>query len=190
VSTEPPAPDVVTLADVEVRLDTISNALGAEFPRRVLYVPATAENLGRYAQAAERLAAGDVVVAMAQLRLQEQLDAQQLRLATLQRLQEVIGGERGRLDTVSARLTTARDSLQKVSALVDDVANMVRDMLIASAAETRELAQENLAKVDSTRAALHSRSRTVDGRHLPATGASDRAEHRKCRSPAPCSRLA
>jgi hypothetical protein len=154
VSTEPPAPDVVTLADVEVRLDTVANELGAEFPRRVLYVPASAENLGRYAQAAERLAAGDVLVAMAQLRLQEQLDAQRLRLATLQRLQEVIGQERSRLDTVTARLTTARDSLQRVSAGVDEVANMVRDMLVASAAETRELAQANLTKVDSTRAAL------------------------------------
>ncbi len=154
VATDPPAPDVVTLADVEVRLDTVANALGAGFPRRVLYVPASTENLGRYAQAAERLAAGDVLVAMAQLRLQEQLDAQQLRLATMQRLQEVIGQERSRLDTVTARLTTARDSLQRVSAAVDEVANMVRDMLVASAAETRELAQANLAKVDSTRAAL------------------------------------
>ena len=154
IATDPPAPDVVTLADVEVRLDTVANALGAGFPRRVLYVPASTENLGRYAQAAERLAAGDVLVAMAQLRLQEQLDAQQVRLATMQRLQEVIGQERSRLDTVTARLTTARDSLQRVSAGVDEVANMVRDMLIASAAETRELAQANLAKVDSTRAAL------------------------------------
>ncbi len=154
VSTEPPAPDVVTLADVEVRLDTVSNSLGADFPRRVMYVPASAENLGRYAQAAERLATGDVLVAMAQLRLQEQLDAQQLRVATLQRLSEVIAGERTRLDTVTARLTTARDSLQRVAAAVDEVANMVRDMLVASAAETRELAQANLTKADSTRAAL------------------------------------
>ena len=163
VSTEPPAPDVVTLADVEIRLDTVSNSLGAEFPRRVLYVPASTENLGRYAQAAERLAAGDVVVAMAQLRLQEQLDAQQLRLATLQRLQEVIGAERSSLDTVTARLTTARDSLQRVSAFVDEVANMVRDMLVASAAETRELAQENLTKVDSTRAALGASPGSTEG---------------------------
>lgn len=151
---EPPSPDVVTLADVEVRLDTVANALGNEFPRRVLYVPASTENLGRYAQAAERLAAGDVVVAMAQMRLQEQLDAQALRLATLQRLQEVIGAERGSLDTISARLTAARDSLQRIAQLIDEVANQVRDMLRASAVETRELAQENLTKADSTRAAL------------------------------------
>ena len=154
VATDPPAPDVVTLADIEVRLDTVANALGAEFPRRVMYVPASTQNLARYAQAAERLAAGDVTVAMAQLRLQEQLDAQQLRVATLVRLQEVIAAERGRLDTVTANLTTARDSLQRVSLQVDDVANMVRDMLRASAAETRELAQENLSKVDSTRGSL------------------------------------
>jgi TolA-binding protein len=162
VSTEPPSPDIVTLADVEVRLDTVSSALGPEFPRRVLYVPASTENLGRYAQAAERLAAGDVLVAMAQLRLQEQLDAQQLRIATLQRLQEVIGAERSRLDTVTARLTTARDSLQRVSQMVDEVATMVRDMLRASAAETRELAQENLAKADSTRAALGAGAGTME----------------------------
>ena len=163
VSTEPPAPDVVTLADVEIRLDTVSNSLAADFPRRVLYVPASTENLSRYAQAAERLAAGDVVVAMAQLRLQEQLDAQQLRLATLQRLQEVIGAERSSLDTVTARLTTARDSLQRVAAVVDEVANMVRDMLVASAAETRELAQENLTKADSTRAALGASPGSTEG---------------------------
>jgi hypothetical protein len=166
VSTEPPAPDVVTLADVEIRLDTVSNTLGADFPRRVLYVPASAENLGRYAQAAERLAAGDVLVAMAQLRLQEQLDAQQLRLATLQRLHDVIGAERSRLDTVSARLNTARDSLQRVAAAVDEVANMVRDMLVASAAETRELAQANLAKADSTRAALGASAGSTEGNIL------------------------
>ncbi len=166
VATDPPAPDVVTLADVEVRLDTVANALGAGFPRRVLYVPASAENLGRYAQAAERLAAGDVLVAMAQLRLQEQLDAQQLRLATLQRLQEVIGQERSRLDTVTARLTGARDSLQRVSSMVDEVANMVRDMLVASAAETRELAQANLTKVDSTRAALGASSGSTESNIL------------------------
>jgi tetratricopeptide (TPR) repeat protein len=162
VSTEPPAPDVVTLADVEVRFDTVSNALGTDFPRRVLYVPATAENLGRYAQAAERLAAGDVTVAMAQLRLQEQLDAAQLRLATLQRLHEVIGAERSRLDTVTTRLTAARDSLARISQLVDEVALMVRDMLRASAAETRELAQENLTKTDSTRAALGAGAGTTE----------------------------
>jgi tetratricopeptide (TPR) repeat protein len=161
-STEPPAPDVVTLADVEVRLDTISSSLGPEFPRRVLYVPASAENLGRYAQAAERLAAGDVLVAMAQLRLQELLDVEQLRLATLQRLQEVIAAERSRLDTVTARLTSARDSLARISELVDDVAITVRDMLRASATETRELAQENLAKVDSTRAALGASAGTTE----------------------------
>lgn len=163
VSTEPPSPDVVTLADIEGRLDTVSNALGTEFPRRVLYVAASTENLGRYAQVAERLAAGDVSVAMAQLRLQEHLDAQQLRTATLQRLQEVIAAERSRLDTVTARLTVARDSLQRISQLVDDVAIMVRDMLRASATETRELAQENLAKVDSTRAALGARVGTAEG---------------------------
>ena len=162
VSTEPPSPHVVTLADVEVRLDTVTNALGTEFPRRVLYVSASTENLGRYAQVAERLAAGDVMVAVAQLRLQEQLDAQQLRLATLQRLQEVIAAERSRLDTVTARLTTARDSLQRISQLVDDVAITVRDMLRASATETRELAQENLAKTDSTRAALGARVGTTE----------------------------
>ena len=161
-STEPPTPDVVTLADVEVRLDTVSNALGPEFPRRVLYVPASADNLARYAQAAERLAAGDVLVAMAQLRLQEQLDAQQLRLATLQRLHEVIGAERSRLDTVTARLTSARDSLARISELVDDVALTVRDMLRAAATETRELAQENLAKADSTRAALGAGAGTTE----------------------------
>ena len=159
---EPPSPDVVTLADVEVRLDTVANALGNEFPRRVLYVPASAENLGRYAQAAERLAAGDVVVAMAQMRLQEQLDAQALRLATLQRLSEVIGAERGSLDTVSARLTAARDSLQRIAQLIDEVANQVRDMLRASAVETRELAQENLTKADSTRAALGAGAGTME----------------------------
>jgi tetratricopeptide (TPR) repeat protein len=163
VSTEPPSPDVVTLADVEVRLDTVSNALGTEFPRRVMYVAASTENLGRYAQVAERLAAGDVSVAMAQLRLQEQLDAQQLRVATLQRLQEVIATERSRLDTVTARLTAARDSLQRISQLVDDVAIRVRDMLRASATETRELAQENLAKTDSTRAALGAGVGTTEG---------------------------
>ncbi|MGQ0713037.1 MAG: hypothetical protein ACT4PJ_04815 [Gemmatimonadaceae bacterium] len=154
VGTEPPSPSIVTLSDVAMRLDTVGASLGPAFPQRVLYVPASAENLGRYAQASERLAAGDVLVAMAQLRLQQEIDAQQLRIATLTRLQEVIGMERGRLDTVTARLTAARDSLQRISQVVDEVANMVRDMLRASAAESRELAQENLAKVDSTQAAL------------------------------------
>ena len=153
-TTEPPLPSVVTLADVSMRLDTIGASLGTEFPQRVLYVPASTENLGRYAQAAERLAAGDVLVALARLRLQEELDAQQLRIATLTRLQEVIAQERSNLDTVTARLTAARDSLQKIGVLIDEVALHVRDMLRASATESRELAQENLAKVDSTRAAL------------------------------------
>jgi hypothetical protein len=162
-TTQPPLPNVVTLADVSMRLDTIGSALGTEFPQRVLYVPASTENLGRYAQASERLAAGDVLVAMARLRLQEELDAQQLRIATLTRLQEVIAQERSSLDTVTARLTAARDSLQKIGVLIDEVALHVRDMLRASAAESRELAQENLAKVDSTRAALGASVGSTEG---------------------------
>ncbi|MDQ4080891.1 MAG: hypothetical protein M3125_09050 [Gemmatimonadota bacterium] len=161
-TTEPPLPNVVTLTDISMRLDTVGASLGTEFPQRVLYVPASTENLGRYAQAAERLAAGDVLVAMTRLRLQEELDAQQLRIATLTRLQEVIAQERASLDTVTARLTAARDSLQKIGVLIDEVALHVRDMLRASAAESRELAQENLAKVDSTRAALGASAGTTE----------------------------
>lgn len=163
VATQPPAPDVITLGDIAPRLDTVGMALGDAFPRRVLYVPASVDAFARYAQAAERLAAGDVTVAVARLRLQERLDAQALRLATLQRLQEVIALERGRLDTVTARLTTARDSLQRVSQQVEEVATMVRGMLQASAVETRELAQANLAKTDSTRAALGASVGTTEG---------------------------
>jgi hypothetical protein len=161
-TTEPPSPSIVTLADVSMRLDTVGASLGTDFPQRVLYVPASAENLGRYAQAAERLAAGDVLVAMARLRLQEELDAQQLRIATLTRLQEVIAQERSSLDTVTARLTFARDSLQRIASSIDEVANRVRDLLRASATESRELAQENLGKIDSTRAALGASAGSIE----------------------------
>jgi hypothetical protein len=77
-------------------------------------------------------------------------------------LQEVIAQERASLDTVAARLTAARDSLQRIATAIDEVALHVRDLLRASAAEARELAQENLAKVDSTRGALGASAGSIE----------------------------
>ena len=148
------APDIVSLADVEARLTTLGPSLGGGFPRRVLYLNTAGGDRTAYLQRAQALNAADVAVAVARYRLAEQLEAHQLKIATIQRLQEYLAGEGGRFDAMASRLQMARDSIARVTAALDATAEQVRSFMRFQTAETRRLAGENAARIDSIRSRL------------------------------------
>ena len=148
------APELVSVTDVEARLGALSAPLGAGLSHRLVYVTAAGGTQpAAYVQRAQALRQADVAVALARYRLQELLDAHAAKIALLQRLQQMLGEEGGRLTEAGTRLAAVRDSLARVSATVDATRARLRDLLRGEAEAVRQLAAENEARADSLRRA-------------------------------------
>lgn len=154
----PPArtgPEPVTVADVETRADSLSPALGPEFPRRVLYMPASSPAVGAsYADRAQELASADVAVVLARYRVKEQLDAQVMVIASLEDMQKLIGTSRDDLASGARTLAALQDSLAGMATALERARGRIRTMLSSQAANTRAMAMQNAHTIDSLRAAL------------------------------------
>lgn len=159
------APEIVSLEDVSVRLDSLSGMNAA--PRRLLFSTASAAtNRAEYGTRAQALYDADVRVALARFQLQEQLAAQARQLATLRALQAQLEGANSELAPLAARLTAARDSLARVAAVLDVAGQRLTALFQTQIAATRTLAAENAALLDSVRTSLGATMTTKDGEVL------------------------
>ncbi len=152
------AVDIVSLDDISARLDAIAPGgavATATFPRRIVFVSATSGSSGsEYARQAQQLYAADVAVALARHRLGAALTALAMRIATLERLQEMATAQNAAFDQTAATLALAQDSLGRLSARLDVVGTRLRQIFGAQADVTRLLATENSAMIDSIRTAM------------------------------------
>ena len=149
------APEVVSVAQVEARLDSLAPSLGADFPRRLVYAPASSPAaLASYADRAQALSSADAAVTLARFRLQEQLDVQVMRIAALEDLQHLTAATRANLATEDQQLASLQDSIARVGTSLDKSRTRVHEMLATQVAATQTAAAENVRMVDSLRAAL------------------------------------
>ena len=151
------APRIITLTDVQTRVDSVAPALGADFPRRILYRGVSAPaSRAAYATSAEALDAADAAVALARFRLQSQQGTQALRIGALQEFQHLIADSRAVLEENARTLGLVRDSLGRMTAVLTDSRRRVREALGKQVTLTKEMAAENVAMLDSVKASLGS----------------------------------
>ncbi|MGI8496554.1 MAG: hypothetical protein ACR2OG_03080 [Gemmatimonadaceae bacterium] len=144
------APTLVSLADIDKRLQSVGGSLAGDFPRRVLYVPASGStNFAGYVSRSDALSNADVSVALARFRLKEQMNQRAARLAVLQALQQLVTKAGEGLTASAAQLTAAQDSLAKLSTSIEATVARVRAFVQQNADATRQIANENLAMQDS-----------------------------------------
>ena len=168
------APEVVSLADVNARLSTVTGLDGA-VSRRVLFTQASATNTrADYAARAQGLREADVQVALARFRVQEAIDAQARQLATLQALQQTLTTEGASFGVLSAKLTAAQDSLSRMATSLDAAAGRLRQLFQGQINATRLLADENLELVDSVRSVLAASSGSMERELLDREAATSR----------------
>ena len=146
------APEVVSLTDVTTRIDAITPSIDAVVPRRVLLAPASAtRNRADFGLGSQGLYEADVAVALARYRLDEQMEAQRLQLALLRRFQGILAADMRGFDTLTRGLTAAQDSLARVSAVLAAANTRLTQMFMIQISETRRVADENIAAIDSLR---------------------------------------
>ena len=147
-------PEIISLTDVDQRLQQAGPAV-TEVPRRAVYVQASAtNNRVEYAGRAQALYDADVAVALARHRVQEAMDMQQAQLTMLRALQARLAGDSATFTPFATRLQAAQDSLARLATTLDAAGTRLRQMFQAQVNTTRMLAQENAVLIDSLRREL------------------------------------
>ena len=153
-------PEIVSLADVSVRLDAVRPVSGGEVPRRLFYTPVSATlNRAQYAQRSQALFDADIAVALARYNVEQQMQAQTRQIAMLRALQAAIALQGDSIGQIEMRLTAAQDSLARVAGLLDAASARILGLLRNNLEASRQLAQENLRLIDSVRTSFASDSR-------------------------------
>lgn len=149
-------PELVTYDDVRTRVDAIGGPFGSGLPRRALFTQAASSGAMRTELAARSQAfyEADLQVGVARHRLQQQLDAQARQLELLRVLERELADGTALLGPLTAQVTTARDSLARLAAALDEAGARVRQLFQAQINETRTIAAENSAAIDSVRRSL------------------------------------
>ena len=150
------ATDIIALDDVGARVQSLAGASNA-FPRRVLFTQTSATgNRAEFTRRSRALADADAAVALARHRLQEQLDANELQLATMRALQKYIGDQNNAFAQLAAQLKNVSDSLARLNVSLDATSARLRQIFQAQVNATRLVANENKAMIDSVRRVLGS----------------------------------
>ena len=147
-------PRIVSVADIERRLQSAKPGLDAAFPRRLLYTPAGKEAAHSYAARAQKLADADVRVALANYDVNEQVEANQMKIAALEELQLLVALHEKRLASDAGVITATRDSLGAMRTVLARGRERVRQAVLRRIAETRRMAAENRSMIDSVRRSL------------------------------------
>ncbi len=144
-----PTPDLVSMGDIETRLDAMGPPLTGTARRAVYTQPPGGTSLAAYAQRADALRAADVQLSLARYRLQESLDATSARLATLGQMQQYLSTSGTIIDRALAQTQTVQDSLARLASVLQATRDRVRALVLSNVQATRELARENAANIDS-----------------------------------------
>ncbi len=162
------APSIVSLADLNERDASLGEA-AASVPRRLLYAQTSASGARLdYASRASALYQADVQVALASYQLRQRLGANARQLAVLRAMQRGLAAEDARIAALTAQLAAAQDSLARVGSSLDASAQRIRQIFLVQASETRRLAAENQAMLDSARATIAPSATAQDNEVLTA----------------------
>ncbi|HJU87747.1 MAG TPA: hypothetical protein VJ672_00045 [Gemmatimonadaceae bacterium] len=144
-----PAPDIVSMADVESRLDAIQAPVtGAQ--RRTVYVqPAGGTTGAAFAQRSDAMRTADMQVALARYRLEESVNSQNARIALLQQMQQFLTTSGTIVEQALAQSKTVEDSLARLGTVLENARARVRALVQTNVEATRTLATENAALIDS-----------------------------------------
>jgi hypothetical protein len=159
-------PHIVSVADIERRLHSAEPRLAAAFPRRLLYTPAGKEAAQAYAARAQKLADADVRVLLANYDVNEQVEANQMKIAALEELQLLVALHEKRLASDAAVISATRDSLAAMRTALARGRERVKQAVLRRIAETRRMAAENRAMIDSVRRSLEGSGVAADDETL------------------------
>jgi hypothetical protein len=159
-------PHIVSVADIERRLQSADPKLDAAFPRRILYTPAGKEAAQSYAVRAQKLADADVRVALANFDVNEQVEANQMKIAALEELQLLVALHVKRLASDAAVISATRDSLAAMRTVLARGRERVRQVVLMRIAETQRMAAQNRAMIDSVRRSLEGSGVATDNETL------------------------
>ena len=167
-ATPPPrsGPRIVSVADIERRLGSAAPALDAAFPRRLLYTPAGKEAAQSYAERAQKLSDADVRVALANYDVNEQVDANKMKIAALEELQLLVALHEKRLAGDAGVVAATRDSLVAMRAALATGRERVKRAVLSRIAETQRMAAENRSMIDSVRRSFGASGDASDGETL------------------------
>ena len=149
-------------------LDSIA-ARAPAVVQRVLFAPASATKQPREVAArSQNLVAADAAVAVARLRLNEQLAAQQREIALLTALGGSVAADSANISALAVNYQAVADSMAKLDQLMASAEARVRTMLGQEIEATRSLAAENAKTADSLRTLLAPRGGADDKAALDA----------------------
>jgi tetratricopeptide (TPR) repeat protein len=149
-------------------LDSIATRAPA-IVQRVLFAPASATKQPQEVAArSQSLVARDAAVAVARLRLNEQLVAQQREIALLTQLSGSVAADSADIGALAVNYQTLADSIAKLDQLMASAEARVRTMLGQELEATRSLAAENARTADSLRTLLAPRGSSDDKAALDA----------------------
>ena len=149
-------------------LDSIAASAPAVV-QRVLFAPASATKRPKEVAArSQNLVAADAAVAVARLRLNEQLAAQQREIALLTALGGSVAADSANIGALAVNYQTVADSMAKLDRLMASAEARVRTMLGQEIEATRSLAAENAKTADSLRTLLAPRGSADDKAALDA----------------------
>jgi hypothetical protein len=147
-------PRIISVADIERRVQSAEPRLAPSFPKRLLYTPAGKEAAQSYSSQAQKLADADVRVALADYDVNEQVEINRMKIAALEELQLLVALHEKRLATDAAVVSATRDSLAVMRTALSRGRERVRQAVLKRIAETQRMAASNRAMVDSVRSSL------------------------------------
>ena len=133
----------------------VDSAAGPGFPTRVVFAPRPdAQSPASYADRTQAVLATDIRLALASFRLQEEIDAQNTKIAALENLQKLIFEGDSGLAENARQIAATQDSLEHMKGVLENTRDKVRTALRKQITTTREVAAENIRLLDSTKTSL------------------------------------
>ncbi|HEX6051734.1 MAG TPA: hypothetical protein VFZ21_20845 [Gemmatimonadaceae bacterium] len=171
------APAVAT-TDARRRLDSLATRAPASVTR-VLFAPASATRQPQeLAARSQSLVAADAAVAVARVRLEEQLAAQQREIGLLARLAALLDLDSAAVAAVANDYRAAADSLTRLDGMMAAAEARLRELLGREIDATRTIAAENARTADSLRTTLAAGASPEDREALEAEVATASAYSR------------
>ena len=157
-----PAPDIISMTDVESRLDAL-NAPLAGAQRRTVYVqPAGGTTGAAFAQRADAMRTADMQAALARYRLDESMNARGARIALLTQMQQYLTTSGTIVEQALGQAQTVEDSLARLATILENARVRVRALVQSNVGAARTLAEENTALIDSAARAFAGSLRGTD----------------------------
>ncbi|MBA2684554.1 MAG: hypothetical protein H0U66_08710 [Gemmatimonadaceae bacterium] len=135
--------------------ERVDSAVGTGFPVRVVFAARSdAQTPGSYADRTQAVLTTDIHLALAAYRLEQQIDAQRIKIAALENLQRLIIASDSGLADNAKQIAATQDSLERMTSVLVNTRERVRNVLRMQIAATRQAAADNIRLLDSTKTSL------------------------------------